>query len=218
MKAFRFLIFLVIVFGSLIILKDKPYATLNNNDSTLNYEYLYDNTVRFHFIANSDSYFDQMVKNRIKDEVLAYLKKNKNINHGKSQGLRILKENSEKIREICEDVLQEFDLNQDIKIEITEKYFDERIYGKYTVPSGVYDALIVHIGQGNGKNFWSILFSSIGFIDSDDSRKIDSIADIVRGSKINLQQVSSMISSKANKITISFKIIEIFKDFFDRIF
>lgn len=213
MKAVKFLFFLIVVI-SVFSLKDKPQAMQNK---ILDYKYLYDNSIRFHFIANSDSDFDQMVKNKIKDEIINYIKDNKNFGNNKSENIQILKESSKNIEDICRNVLNDFNLNQNIDLEIREKHFNERYYGEYIVPEGIYDSFIVYIGQGVGKNFWSMLFSSIGFIDSENTKELDSMSEVVKENSKALPVWSSS-SNKNSKINISFKVFEVVKNLFQKIF
>ncbi|EIA28726.1 Stage II sporulation protein R, partial [Candidatus Arthromitus sp. SFB-4] len=37
--------------------------------------------------------------------------------------------------------------------DIGKKYFDERVYGSYIIPEGIYDYFILNIGQASGKKF-----------------------------------------------------------------
>ena len=79
---------------------------------------------------------------------------------------------------------------------------------------------MIIIGQASGKNFWSLLFSSIGFIQSDD-KKIDSIPSIIKSNKKDSEVFSSNDKSRVsrvNEVKVSFKIIEIVKGFFKKIF
>ena len=214
MKAVKFLFFLIVAVCAFTP-KDKPHAMLNLQNKILDYEYLYSNSIRFHFVANSDSEFDQMVKNKIKDEIINYIKDNGVIGGNKSENVGILQKSSEQIKEICRDVLKEFNLDYSVNLEIGEKYFGRRDYGDYVVPEGMYHSFTIYIGQGYGKNFWSMLFSSIGFIDSDDSEELDSMVGVVRANKEAIP-VWVNSSSKSSKINISFKVFEIVKNLFQK--
>lgn len=217
MRSIKFLIFLVIIV-SICNLKYKPHAMTIYENKILDYEYLYNNSIRFHFVANSDSDFDQMVKNRIKDEIINYINENTSFNkNDKYQNLEVLREKSQEIKEICENVLSSFDLNHKVELEIGEKYFNQRGYGDYLVPEGVYDSFTVYIGQGIGINFWSMLFTSIGFIDSKDSKELDSMVEVVRYSREALPTWSSS-SSNDSGIRISFKVFEVVKNLLQKIF
>lgn len=214
MKITKFLFFIMLCFYSVIKISDKPYAFQND---VLDYKYLSSEMIRFHFIANSDSEFDQMVKNNIKDEVLGYLKENENLNGNKFENLNILNKNINNIEKICNDVLSKFKVNQSVKIKIGEKYFKERYYENYLVPEGIYDSFIVYIGDGAGKNFWSMLFSSIGFIhDRNKNVKLNTMFNLVSNNKKSIEVSNS--KSNLQRIKISFKIVDVVKNIFQKIF
>ncbi|MEE1318574.1 MAG: stage II sporulation protein R, partial [Ruminococcus sp.] len=48
-----------------------------------------------------------------------------------------------------------------VKAEITNMYFTTRYYENYTLPSGMYDALRITIGEGEGHNWWCVMCPSI---------------------------------------------------------
>ena len=45
-------------------------------------------------------------------------------------------------------------------------YFPIKKYGDLTFPAGDYQALMIRIGQGEGKNWWCVMYPSLGFVDS----------------------------------------------------
>lgn len=215
MKVIKFLFFVMLIMFVVFKNVDKPYAIQNK---VLDYDYLSNDMIRFHVIANSNSDFDQMVKNRIKDEVLNYFKENENLSGNKFENLNTLYKNACYVKKICRDILEEFKLDQEVNIKIGKKYFEERIYEGYIVPEGTYDSFIIYIGDGLGKNFWSMLFPSIGFIhDYNDNIKTDSVFKLVSNNSKKVE-VFSNNSSNNDDIKISFKIVEIVKNVFKKIF
>lgn len=214
MRIIKFLFFIVLGLCNFIKISDRPYALENN---VLDYKYLNREMIRFHFIANSDSEFDQMIKNKIKDKVLTYLKENENLNGSKIENINKLYRNVNNIEEICKNVLEEFNINQDVKIEIGEKYFKERYYEGYLVPEGIYDSFMIYIGNGAGKNFWSMLFSSIGFIhDNNKGSKLNTMFNLVGNNKKSIEVSNN--KSNIQRIKISFKIVDVVKNIFQKIF
>ena len=51
-----------------------------------------------------------------------------------------------------------------IRLETCE--FPMRTYGDLTFPAGTYDAVRVLLGNGEGKNFWCVLYPSLCYTDS----------------------------------------------------
>ena len=56
-----------------------------------------------------------------------------------------------------------FDYPTAIRLETCD--FPRRTYGDMTFPAGVYDAVRVLIGDGAGKNFWCVLYTSLCYLD-----------------------------------------------------
>ena len=68
-----------------------------------------------------------------------------------------------KLEETANQFIKEqgFSCTADIRLE--QAYFPTRIYGKLTFPCGVYDAVRVVLGSGNGHNWWCVLYPSLCF-------------------------------------------------------
>ena len=54
--------------------------------------------------------------------------------------------------------LKENGFNYNVKITLQEEYFNTRTYGNLTFPAGQYTALKVVLGNGEGKNWWCVMF------------------------------------------------------------
>ena len=212
MKVIKFL-FLIIVSLNFIN-KDKLYVSAKTINKPAEYKYLEENMIRFHFIANSDSDFDQMVKNTLKDEVLKYLDENVKLTGNNFENMNNLHKNAWYIKKICKEVLKKFNLDQNINIKIGKKFFKERMYEGNLIPEGIYDSFIVYIGKGEGRNFWSMLFSNIGFI-HDKKFNSQSMHDVINNNKV--LEVSTTNNKKTSP-KLSFKFFQVVKDLVCKIF
>lgn len=215
MKVIKFLFFSLL---TIVLIRDYGTFAMKKDDLvSLDYKALSRQVIRFHFIANSDSDYDQYIKNSLKDEILEYIYRF-DLKKDKLDNIKILREHIEDIECISREFLLKHDVNQSVRVDIGKKYFDERIYGSYVIPEGIYDYFIVYIGEGKGKNFWSLLFSNIGFLKSDDSR-IDSILSLVKSNEDNKSLQVSKLSKKEDKgIKISFSLFGAIKEFCKKIF
>lgn len=119
---------------------------------------LYDNMLRLHVIANSDSDEDQRLKLLVRD---ALLSKGAEIFDG-SADVTTAKEKLEphfrQLEAIAEETLRQNGCNDSVRISLGRTYFDTRIYDNLTVPAGEYEALCVRIGKAEGKNWWCVMF------------------------------------------------------------
>lgn len=122
------------------------------------YSDITDTVFRLHILANSDSESDQSLKLKVRDAVLeksAYLFEN---NASAEESARAAEEHLDEIRQTAEQVIAENGADYSVKCEVTEMYFDNRVYGTVTMPAGEYTALRITIGEAQGKNWWCVMF------------------------------------------------------------
>ena len=46
-------------------------------------------------------------------------------------------------------------------VTLGKEVFDTRYYDTFTLPAGVYEALRITIGEGQGKNWWCVVFPTL---------------------------------------------------------
>lgn len=123
--------------------------------------------LRFHVIANSDSPADQRLKLEIKDLLLKMIRTENQDSETTKEELVQFIENHRRRLEQASDLYMEnkgFLYKTDICLE--SRYFPEKTYGDMTFPAGIYEAVSVRLGEGNGKNFWCVLYPALCYMDS----------------------------------------------------
>jgi stage II sporulation protein R len=123
---------------------------------------------RLHILANSDSEADQELKLCIRNKILNYTE---NLFEGcttKEETIKITKENLSSIINVAQNEVYRLGYSYKVTGEIKKMYFNTRTYGKYTVPSGFYDALRITIGEGKGHNWWCVMYPSFCIGESSD--------------------------------------------------
>ncbi len=129
-------------------------------------ESIAEDVLRFHIRANSDSDQDQALKLVLKDEVISRLQQAL----VGEQDLQATKDwaesNLESIEEICINLATELGYEYEITASVKETYFPTTTYGDVTFPAGMYEALVVEIGQADGANWWCCLYPELCFIDA----------------------------------------------------
>lgn len=145
--------------------------------------------LRFHVLANSDSPEDQALKLEVKDFLLDEIRNG--IQNGSRSGkasLDTINDSPESTSEsnsfskkyvqdyiVDNKVLLEsaaetfmaqrgFDYSASVSLESCE--FPQKAYGDMTFPAGTYDAVRVILGNGEGQNFWCVLYPSLCYLDS----------------------------------------------------
>lgn len=119
--------------------------------------------LRFHVLANSDSHADQEVKEKVRDAVGVYLQPLLQDSESLEETKQIVTENMQQIITVAENTLQENGYTYPVCARITNTSFPEKSYGAYTFPKGEYEALQIVIGEGEGQNWWCVLYPNMCF-------------------------------------------------------
>ena len=121
---------------------------------------------RFHVLANSDSDKDQVLKMKVKEAVISYMKTSltgkQDVEHTKQWARKHLEE----IEEVALLTIKEEGYLYPVEAEVTTCDFPEKVYGDITFPAGRYEALRVKIGQAEGQNWWCVLYPNLCFVDA----------------------------------------------------
>ncbi len=119
--------------------------------------------LRFHVIAESDDADDQRRKLLVRDAVGEWMNlKLKNAKNEKECEALIEKQKSQ-IRELAEQVLEEDGRKQSVQVRLADVEFPDKTYGDYEFPAGTYRALQIIIGEGEGHNWWCVLYPNLCF-------------------------------------------------------
>jgi len=119
--------------------------------------------LRIHIRANSNSYIDQSVKYEIKDKVVEYLISYVAECDTKEKAIEMLEKNIEGINNTANKVLIEEGFAYRANAVVRKEEFPLRVYEDYTLESGVYDALIVELGEAIGDNWWCVVYPPLCF-------------------------------------------------------
>lgn len=161
---------------------------------------------RFHILANSDSEEDQALKLKVRDKVLERTKILFDTANSKSDAEKFVKANLETIEEIAQNEVYKNGYNYPVKAEVVNMHFDTRYYESYTLPSGMYDALRITIGNAKGHNWWCVMYPSIciSTVDEGKDRAKDALSD----------DEYSVVTD--DKVEYKFFIVEFFQKIFVR--
>ena len=116
---------------------------------------------RLHILANSDSADDQALKLLVRDRVLEASQALFEQAQTKEEAETLVKRNLHMLCEVAAHTVQDSGCNYPVRAELTRMYFTTRHYEKYTLPSGMYDALRLTIGDGAGQNWWCVMYPSL---------------------------------------------------------
>lgn len=124
-----------------------------------------DKLIRFHVIANSDLNGDQAVKLKVRDAILKEVGPILSKSNSRDESLKIIQDNLIRIENIANGVLKREGENYNAQAMLGNFNFPIKKYGTITLPAGEYKALRVVLGNGEGKNWWCVMFPPLCFID-----------------------------------------------------
>lgn len=122
---------------------------------------LRENFLRLHVVGASDSKEDQDVKLLVRDAVLASLEEGLDDLTDPAAAYDYVARMLPKVEEAANRCLQAAGFSDTVQVSLTEEAFPTREYDTFSLPAGVYQALRVVIGEGEGKNWWCVVFPQL---------------------------------------------------------
>ncbi len=110
--------------------------------------------VRLHVLAVDDSPEEQAVKLRVRDAVLAYLAPELEGVQEKTEAMERLTACQNGIRQAAETAAE----GRPVTVTLSEEYYPTRVYDGFSLPAGRYTSLRVVLGQGEGQNWWCVVY------------------------------------------------------------
>ncbi len=170
---------------------------------------LQDNLVRLHIIAQSDSEADQNVKLKVRDAVLAKMG-DKLTASDKDECREEIIENLEEIEKIANDVLKENGFSYTAKAQYGKFDFPKKSYKSMTLPAGEYYGVRIILGDGNGQNWWCVMYPPLCL------KEDGEVALSQEGEKILREKLDKdtydIITKQDNEVVIKFKIVELVQE------
>ncbi len=164
---------------------------------------IYEDTVRLHILANSDSEEDQRIKLCVRDGLLEKYGEVLSVYEDAAEAERRIEELLPEIENEANRILAELGSVHVAKAHFSDEWFDTRDYEEFTLPKGVYKSLIIEIGEAAGKNWWCVMFPPM-CLEISSSNAYESYSD----SEIRL--------IKGEKYGIRFKTLELLSELFTK--
>ena len=120
---------------------------------------IYNSTVRLHVIANSDTQEDQELKLKVRDAIIA--KMSTYNAKTKEEALEYINNDMENLKKTAEECIKSQGFSNSVTIEIGEESYPTREYEDFTLPAGKYTSLRIIIGEGEGQNWWCVMFPNL---------------------------------------------------------
>jgi stage II sporulation protein R len=162
---------------------------------------IYEDTVRLHILAPSDSEEDQALKLALRDMILAeysaLLSDAASASDARSEVSRLLPE----IEAFANTALIELGYTGGARAYFEYERYGTREYGEFSLPAGTYASLKIVIGEGEGKNWWCVMYPPM-------------CLDIATAEEKYTKAEAALISKSGYKV--KFKLLELVSPLFDR--
>lgn len=119
-----------------------------------------DELIRIHVIANSDTAEDQALKLKVRDAMLAELSPRLAGATDVTEAEAVIAEALPQLEAIAGRVIDVQGFAYPVRAELGRFSFPGKSYGDLYLPAGDYKALRVVIGEGQGANFWCLVYPS----------------------------------------------------------
>lgn len=174
---------------------------------------IYDNVLRLHVLANSDSEEDQRLKLLVRDAILSHCSPRlaECKTRDEAEGAVLAMQNE--IVAIAEKAICEAGYEYGVSVTLGLEEYPERTYDSLCFPSGEYLSLRVCIGRAEGQNWWCVLFPPLCLeTASIKTRKEAESAFVAAG----FTPEQYKIITESDKVTyrVRFKLLEILEDLF----
>ncbi len=119
---------------------------------------IFDNVIRLHILAEDNSEEAQSVKLKVRDALLDECGDLFSYNGDVNTAVAELEANLPHIEGIASRVLKENGMSYTAVAKIGMEKYPTRVYDGFTLPAGTYRSLRVMLGEGEGRNWWCVLF------------------------------------------------------------
>jgi stage II sporulation protein R len=123
-----------------------------------------ENYLRVHIRANSNAATDQEVKYKVRDAVTDYLTPKIAYCDTFGQAIELISGECGNIETVADRVLRENGYSYTSAAAVLNEKFPTRSYDGFVLESGLYDALIIKLGTGEGDNWWCVVYPPLCFV------------------------------------------------------
>ena len=158
--------------------------------------------VRLHVIADSDAAEEQEIKLEVRDAVLAYLTPALEEAESQQQARQIIRDNLEGIAQAAGSTAR----GRQVSVTLSRESYPTREYEGFTLPAGRYESLRVILGQGQGKNWWCVVFPPL-CLSAAESEKVQ---DVLKGEDLS-------IVTEEEGYVLRFRLVELWGEFLNTV-
>lgn len=131
-------------------------AVLHDDSAALS-----DKLIRLHIVANSDSEEDQALKLMVRDRITKLVYPILESAENKDEAEYLVEKELGSICRTAENEISARGFDYRVSAGLTKEQFPTRRYETFSLPAGTYTSLRVVIGDGEGHNWWCVIFPPV---------------------------------------------------------
>ena len=158
--------------------------------------------LRLHVVANSDSWQDQRLKLLVRDAVLVQAGEFLEGVSDRQSAEQALALHLDELVLTAQEALAAEGCRDAVTITLAGQWFPTKEYDGFSLPAGQYRALKVTIGEGEGRNWWCVVFPPL-CLGSVTEESVETVA----GAVLSDGQVA-LITGQDGGYVLKFRIIE----------
>lgn len=130
-------------------------------------------SIRFRIVANSNSPSDQLMKERLRKDIEPIIEKilenSNNINEARIN----ITNNIGRLTLEIDNFLNNNNYDIKYRVNFGDNYFPQKIYKGTLYQEGNYESLVITLGEGEGDNWWCLLFPPLCYMDFDNTDEVE---------------------------------------------
>lgn len=155
---------LLLLLSLTIILTVLPWG--QQSKAVRDYQVIPDEAIRLRILADSNEEQDQQIKrlvrDRVNEEITLWVEDLTSIEAAR----KLIQQRLPEIRTIVGETLDEAGVEYAYSADYdTNVTFPTKLYGSFIYPAGEYEAILITLGEGEGDNWWCVLFPPLCFLD-----------------------------------------------------
>lgn len=166
---------------------------------------IYDDTLRLHILAASDSAEDQDLKIAVRDAILLEYGERLSSYSGLESALEAVEALLPEIERCARECIRAQGFDYSVTAELTVEEYDTRDYGELSLPRGRYNSLVVKIGEGEGRNWWCVMYPPMC---------LDMALDAPSDDWVSGYTDTELSLITGGKYRVKFKLLELVSDFY----
>lgn len=167
--------------------------------------------LRLHVVANSDSAEDQAVKLQVRDAVLEQAQPLLEGVEDSDGAAAVLTQHLTELEQTARQTLTAAGHSAEVTVSIEDQWFPTKDYDGFSLPAGQYRALKVVIGEGEGQNWWCVVFPPLCL-----AAVTEEAAAAAAQAGLSEDQVA-LITGQDGGYVLRFKLIELWEEFLHKL-